>query len=270
MDWHSISRRLFLFLTGGLFAKYGAGHAAPNSEDLFFSASEILERMAAVYAKCESYQDSGCVTTIFIQDDGQRTNKRPFSTTFVRPARFRFEFKDSFDGHNWHRYVVWANGADVRTWWDIRPGVVQPPSLSLGLAGATGVSGGSAHTVPALLIPDSISGRRPTDLTQLRRLENAKLDGVDCLRIQGSIRIEIDPAELERRRQLTLRVTRKDLPNSISGPETLWIAKSTFLLIRIDKQTQFDNFRTESTTNYKPLIDSAIADSQLEFDPLEQ
>ena len=129
------------------------------------------------------------------------------------------------------------------------------------------MSGGSAHTVPALLMPDSIGGRRLTDLTQLRRLEDAKLDGVDCFRIQGSMHIEIDPGELERRRQLA---TGRDLPNSISGPETLWIAKSTFLLIRIDKQTQFDNFRTESTTNYKPLIDSAIADSQLEFDPLEQ
>ena len=132
------------------------------------------------------------------------------------------------------------------------------------------MSGGSAHTVPALLMPDSISGRRLTDLTQLLRLEDAKLDGVDCFRIQGSMHIEIDSAELERRRQLTLRMTGRDLPNSISGPETLWIDKSTFSLRRLDKQTQFDDFRTESTTIYQPLIDLAIADSQLKFNPPEK
>jgi outer membrane lipoprotein-sorting protein len=269
MDWSSITRRLFLFLTGGLFAKIGLGDAAIQTDNPVLSAGAILERMETTYATCETYQDSGFVTTVFIRDDGQRRNKIPFSTAFVRPTRFRFEFKNSHDGQNWRRYIVWADGADLRTWWDIRPGVVQPPSLSLGLAGATGVSGGSAHTVPALLMPDSIGGRRLTDLTQLRRLEDAKLDGVDCFRIQGSMRIEIDPAELERRRQLTLRVTGRDLPNAISGPEMLWIDKSTFLLRRIDKQTQFDDFRTESTTIYEPLINSAIADSQLKFDPPE-
>jgi hypothetical protein len=267
MDWSSITRRLFLFLTGGLIAKIGPGDAAIQADDQLLSAGAILERMATTYAKCKSYQDSGCVTTIFIRSDGNHTSKRPFSTTFVRPSRFRFEFKDSLNGHTWRRYIVWADTEDVRTWWDIRPGVVQPPSLSLGLAGATGVSGGSAHTVPALLMPDSIGGRRLTDLTQLRRLEDAKLDGVDCFRIQGSMHIEIDPGELERRRQLTLRVTGRDLPNSIRGPETLWIDRTTFLLRRIDKQTQFDDFRTESTTTYEPTLDFAIADNRLEFDP---
>jgi hypothetical protein len=116
-------------------------------------------------------------------------------------------------------------------------------------------------------MPDSIGGRRLTDLTRLRRLEDAKLDGVDCFRIQGSMHIEIDPGELERRRQLA---TGRDLPNSIGGPETLWIDKSAFLLHRLDNQTQFDDFRTESTIIYKPVINSAIADSHLEFDPPEK
>jgi hypothetical protein len=267
MDWPSITRRLFLFLTGGLFVKFGLGHATIEADDQALTAGEILERMATTYAKCKTYQDSGCVTTIFIQGDGQRTDKKPFSTTYVRPARFRFEFKSSFDGDTWHRYIVWADGGDARTWWDIRPGVSQQPSLSLGLAGATGVSGGSAHTVPALLMPDSIGGRRLTDLTQLKRLEDAKFDGVDCFRIQGRLLIEVGPAERERRRQEVMKVTGRDLGTPVRGPATLWIDRSTFLLRRIDEQTQFDDFRTESTTTYEPLLDVAIADSQLRFDP---
>jgi hypothetical protein len=267
MDWPSITRRLFLLLTGGLFAKFGLGHAAIEADDHALSAGEILERMATTYATCKTYQDSGWVTTIFIRGDGQRTDKKPFSTAFVRPTRFRFEFKSSFDGHTWHRYLVCADGADARTWWDIQPGVTQQPSLALGLAGATGVSGGSAHTVPALLMPDTIGGKRLTDLTQLKRLGDAKIGEVDCFRIQGTLVIEVDPAERERHRQEMMKVTGKDRGSPARGPETLWIDRSTFLLRRIDEQTQFDDFRTESITTYEPLVDVEIADSQLRFDP---
>jgi hypothetical protein len=270
MDWSSITRRCFLFLTGGLFAKLGLSQAAIEADGQVLSAGEILERMATTYANCNTYQDSGCVTTTFIRSDGQRTDKRPFSTAFVRPAQFRFEFKSTHDGHKWYRYIVWADGPDVRTWWTIRPEVGQKPSLSLGLAGATGVSGGSAHTVPALLMPDSIGGSRLTKLTRLTRLEDARFGGVDCVRVQGTLLIEIDPAEEERRRKEVMKVTGKNRNKPARGPETLWIDRSTFLLRRIDMQTQFDDFRTESTTTYEPLVDDAIADSQLRFDPPEK
>ena len=116
MNWSSISRRCFLFMTGGLFAKLGLDHAAVEADDRVLSAGEILERMATAYAKCKTYQDSGCVMTIFVRNDGEHTDRKPFSTAFVRPTRFRFEFKSSHDGQKWHRYIVWADGADVRTW----------------------------------------------------------------------------------------------------------------------------------------------------------
>jgi outer membrane lipoprotein-sorting protein len=265
---NSITRRLFLFLTGGALAKFGlAQTAVSEAEEKDLSAAEILERMAKIYAKCKTYQDTGCVTIVFTSADGQHTDKRPFSTAFVRPDRFRFEFKSSFDGSKWHRYIVWAEGKDVRTWWDIRPGVEKQSSLSLGLAGPTGVSGGSAHTIPSHLMPDSIGGKRFTDLTELKLLEDAKLGGVDCFRIKGKLVINLDPTELERVRKKVRKVTGKDPTPSKRGPETLWIDKSTFLLRRIDEETQFDNFRTESTTTYEPLIDERIADKQLKFDP---
>jgi hypothetical protein len=271
MNWPSMTRRFFLFLTGGLFAKFSLGRAsAIKADDQCLSADEILERMAKVYANCESYQDSGCVTTVFVHADGQRTDQRPFSTAFVRSGRFRFEFQSYFHGHRWDRYIVWANGADVRRWWDIQPGVSQEQSLSLALAAATGVSGSSAHTVPALLMPDSIGGRRLTDLTQLELLGEAMLGEVECLRIQGKLLMNIDPAERERRRQQIMKVTGKDMGTPERGPETLWIDKATFLLRRIDVQTQFESFRTDSVTIYEPLLDVAIAENQLRFGPPEE
>jgi hypothetical protein len=58
------------------------------------SPQEILDKMVAVYASCSSYVDKGQVKTTFFENSGPRTTKRPFSTAFVRPSRFRFEFED--------------------------------------------------------------------------------------------------------------------------------------------------------------------------------
>lgn len=200
------------------------------------TAKQIVERMAEEYAKCKSYRDSGVVKTVFIRPDRQRTVEKPFTTAFVRPGRFRFEYKDDKE----RRYIVWRNGKDVQTWWDIIPGIEKEASLDLALAGATGVSSGSAHTVPALLIPNEVSGRRLTGITEAKRIEDTKLDKVDCFRIQGPY---------------------------AGSPVTIWVEKETFLVRRIDSQKTFDDFRTEETTTYEPVIDGEISDEMLEFNP---
>src|SRR5262249_17383190 len=154
---------------------------------------------------------------------------RPFSTAFVRPDRFRFEFEDA-NGRRKKRCIVWADGADVRTWWDVRPGLRQESSLGLALAGATGASGRAARPAPGMLLPEVVGGRLLTDLTQLQRLEDAKLGEVDCFRVQGRSRIDVNPAAREQTRQVFRRVTGKEWVEPMSGPETLWIDRATFLL----------------------------------------
>src|SRR5262249_47398083 len=118
---------------------------------------QILAALAEVYAECRSYRDAGRVVTRFLPAGDRRPHSsvRQFATAFVRPGRFRFEYRQRYREEDaWDRYIVWAHGAEVRTWWDVRPGVEEAKSLGMALAGATGVSGGSAHTVPALLLPD--------------------------------------------------------------------------------------------------------------------
>src|SRR5947209_15674711 len=114
---------------------------------------EILGAMAEVYATCPTYRDSGQVVTHFFDpgsDRPKRTSVRPFETAFVRPDRFRFEYRNRYkDDGPWYRHIVWAKGGDVRMWWDVRTGVEYPDSLGMAIAAATGVSGGSAHVVPA-------------------------------------------------------------------------------------------------------------------------
>jgi outer membrane lipoprotein-sorting protein len=200
---------------------------------------EIFDRMAKVYAGCKSYRDTGVVKTVFVEALGNRTVKKPFKTAFVRPEHFRFEYTEDQGGRE-TRYIVWRKGKTVQTWWTLKPGVEKPDSLELALAGATGVSGGSAATVAALLLPNEVSWGSLTGLRAAKRLEDAKLDKADCFRVAGKFG---------------------------KSPRTLWIEKKTFLLLRIDSKNKLTNCSTEETTTYAPVIDEEILDKALEFDP---
>src|SRR5438128_3110913 len=119
-----------------------------------------MEQMVSVYASCKTYMDTGEVQILFLEKRGRRTVIRPFSTSFVRPADFRFEFQNRRGEREWDIYIVWRHDDSVKTWWSVKPGVMTDRPFPLALAGATGVSGGSAHTIPQLLMPDLISGGR--------------------------------------------------------------------------------------------------------------
>lgn len=206
------------------------------------TAARILERMGKTYAECKTYRDTGVVTILFFKDDRKRTDRRPFTTAFVRPDEFRYEFRSRRGEEEFDRYLVWCKGQDVRTRWDIRPGVGTETSLPRALAGPTGVSGGSAYTVPALLMPQD-TGWNLTDLEDAQRVEDGEIDGTKCYRIKGSI----------------------------SGrPMLLWIEKTSSLLRRIEQENQFPDFRTESTTDYQPEVDVPIPAELLTFDPPQE
>ena len=210
----------------------------PNSETL--GAHEVLDRMAKVYADCQSYRDSGVVKSVLTFSVlGKQITEKPFTTAFVRPDRFRFEFKAMESGVE-QRYLVWQGGNDVKTWWDVKPGVEKVESLGLALAGPTGVSGGSAHTIPALLLPREVAGRRLTDLTEPKRLADAKIDNVDCFVLDGQFG---------------------------DRPMTLWIDKQTFLVRRIAERDKLGLWtNVEKTTTYDPIIDEAVPAEKLVFD----
>jgi outer membrane lipoprotein-sorting protein len=203
------------------------------------TAREILQRMGSAYTNCATYRDAGAVKTVFIEPGKRWTTEKPFSTVFIRPDRFRYEFKETGEEAT-TRYIIWAKDKDVRTWWDVAPGIGKTKPLGLAIAGATGVSGGSAHTVPAMLLPDEIRGIRLYQLKDAKRIEDAKVGKFDCFRVQGE---EADTKA------------------------TLWIDKGTFLLRMIYEEHQCDTFRTETTTTYHPMINGPIDDKLLAFSP---
>ena len=60
------------------------------------SPEKIIAKMAKNYAAAGSYEDEGVVTIVFSGPMGKRTVKRPFSTKFVRPKLYRYEFTERF------------------------------------------------------------------------------------------------------------------------------------------------------------------------------
>jgi len=213
------------------------------------SAREIISRMEETYRTCRSYSDTGLVKTVFISEHGNRIEKKPFTTAFVRSDRFRFEYrsKHPFPGAKELRHIIWSDGDEVRTWWDVRPGVKKEPSLLMAVAAATGVSGASAKTIPTLLMPDKLGASRITMLDQPKRLAESTIDGVACYRVRGK------------------------LAYSDSPPITLWISKASFLIHRIDETALFaatedrHAFRTELTTTYKPNVGIELTEEDLAF-----
>lgn len=228
-----------LVLTLGVLAPLLAA-CAENRPGTSLSGADVLARMVEVYRNCRSYRDTGVVRTVYLDGASQRTQERPFKTAFVRPDSFRFEFTDSNPSGTLARYIVWQRGSDVRKWWDIQPGVQTLPSLNKGLAEATGVSGGSAHTIPSLLIPEAVSGRGLKDMADVKRLGDATCGSAVCARIEGIYARE---------------------------KRTLWVELGSFLLRRIDSATVFPTFRTEQTTSYEPTVNEAIPPEVLDFDP---
>ena len=213
------------------------GIAADKESTDGLTAQQIIDKMATTYATCKSYRDSGVVTNDFGPRPGsgatypRHVDVKPFRTAFVRPDQFRFEYDDATPEKP---YIVWNKGDEVQTWWHVAPKVQKPPSLGNALAGATGVSGSSAHTIPALLLPDGIEGRKLTAMTDVKRLPDEAMEQTLCFKLEGKF---------------------------ANVPTTLWLDKGTYLLVRMVRDTGL----TLSTTVYKPQVDIEIPTTELEF-----
>jgi len=218
------------------------------------TAEQIVELATKVYAQCDSYRDSGVARTDYLGDDRQWTAEKPFTTAFGRPDRFRFEYKDMSAGDPPPSYIIWAAGGDVRTWSDLRPGVIRPGTLGEAIADAAGVSQGTSYRVPSMLLPDSSAPKSPLELSYARRIEDADEGGFACFRIRGqSIRT---PRTLGSGDQaVVLR----------ENSSTIWVDKQTYLVRRVDESNVFDSFQSDTVTTYSPEINVEIPSQLLDF-----
>ena len=191
------------------------------------SGKQILDKMVSVYASCSSYADKG-EARLAAESGFDRV--RPFTTAFVRPSKFRFEFQDNGDS-----YVVFQDGASIKSWWSVESRVENFETLSMALAGPTGVSGGSAMVVPSMLLGDLHDSHRIQNLTKLKLVREEKISGRPAYKIEG-----------------------RDFRD---GKLTLWIDKERFLLLKT-----FEVWNgVDRTLTYKPEINPTIPAGKLAF-----
>ncbi|MGB7328592.1 MAG: hypothetical protein WBD31_27190 [Rubripirellula sp.] len=207
-------------------------HVAVNDPE----AMAVIDQMARAYASCQTYRDTGTVTTIYLSSDGDETERKQFSTALSRPDQFRFEYSEPDVAQS--RYIVWRNGDEVRTWWDLNQEDEQETSLGMAIAGATGVSSGSAHTVPALLMPVEIGGRLLTDLEAATLGKRTSLDGNTCILIHALYAGE---------------------------PIEIWIDEQSHLVRRIHSTSGHGDFTTTETTVYDPVANEPLEPRLLEY-----
>lgn len=203
------------------------------------SPQQIMEKMVSVYASCGSYADEGEVRTTFIENS--RTVVKSFSTAFVRPSRFRFEFEETSRTDRPNDYIVWRDESSIKSWWSIKPVIRTFESLEFALAGATGVSSSAAINVPSLLMSNLGDTHRIQSLSQLKLTGAENLAGKTAFRIEG-----------------------RDWRNNLL---TIWIDKESFLLLKIYETRKFERFEIEQTTTYRPQINANISPEKLAFQP---
>jgi len=236
------------------------GYASQRDQEPSTPA-QILHETGLTYAQCKSYSDSGAVRTI---SKGETIEEKRFATAFVRPDRFRFEFTNRFLGTKTpteNRFIIWRQGNQVRTCWDLRPGIVEESSLMIAVAKATGISGGTAHYIPGLLMPDEIRLSILTVLREPQRLDDAVENGVDCFQLQGRRLISLPDIKLPE------EFDGFKLPRQSTSVDTVWIEKKTFLVRKIQTRLASENFDSQMTITYEPVLDGTIPGKLLEFNP---
>jgi hypothetical protein len=150
-------------------------------------ARDVLHRTAAVYASLTSYVDTGMVTTRIAKS--RLLRRTVFSTLYQKPSLFRFTFfvphPHPTVSHIVTEHTVGFDGSESYCFTkrsEDREASKSITSLSLAVAGATGISSGSAHTIGRLLLPE-VRGASILDLLNPRFNGDTEIDGIVCYSI---------------------------------------------------------------------------------------
>jgi len=225
------------------------------------SPQDILGRMRMTYVDCDSYEDSGCVTTII---PGEPETHRPFCTSFIRPNRFRFEYQRTHELGNDDRFIVAQTDSGIYSWWVGSPLAKRTfDSLPMGLADASAISGEAAFIVPSLLMQLNELVIPFSHLKDLKRHPDFNLHGIDCFSIEGLLEFN-HPADM-----INWEGQEFEIEAMIGhGGQTLLIEKTTFLLRRIDSRKIINNrLNIETITSYVPRMNTHISEDNQKFDP---
>jgi VWFA-related protein len=204
--------------------------------------AEILARVSSVYASCRSYSDEGETSTI-TGPIPARTGPRPmlehFSTAFVRPDAFRFEFLMGPPLMNPTRSLIAWKAGPVEKSFSFNRFDSNQDALSEMLMRMTAPSHSAALTVPALLMPGLFHGKGLfASLTDLKLGREEKIGGRRAWRIEA--KLDFDPFNL-------------------------WIDANDFTILQVEQVNRFGTSEQYTSTRYRPVLNGAIAQDKLAF-----
>jgi len=153
----------------------------------FQNARTYLREVVRRYRELLSYSDTG----MSYRPHCRRDRLCTFETDYSRPADFRFHF-ESPHPYRPLRHLTTQTTVGIR---NAKPYFVTryyqgdgraetPEDLDLAIAGATGISSGTAHTIASLLFPE-VSGFSLLDLRRIRFRRSRVVDGVRCVAVSG-------------------------------------------------------------------------------------
>jgi hypothetical protein len=156
----------------------------------YSSARELLREVVSRYRTMESYADTG-----YVQDMSKpRSSPTSFETAFRRPGNFRFRFSRPHPywpkRHLISLSQVGLDDGKPYIWtrhYSAAPELEHEESLLMAIAGATGISRGSAFTIWSLLFHDDGHDLFST-LTRPRFRQFSSVDGVRCYRVTATHR----------------------------------------------------------------------------------
>ena len=153
----------------------------------YASAKAFIAAVTATYRALPAYSDVGHIRSFRRRD---RVTCR-FESSFRSPALFRFAFESPHPyrplSHHVMRHVI-GSAADGPYFfsrsYDGKARLERDEPLDMVVAGATGISRGSAHTIAALLFTE-IGGFELEHLTRTRFRRNRIIGGIACKQVSG-------------------------------------------------------------------------------------
>ena len=203
--------------------------------------AEILARVSSVYASCRSYSDEGETSTTIAVRGTTPGSPRPltesFSTAFVRPDAFRFEFRAGSPRLDL-RFIARKAGPLETAYFPNR--ITQERTaqeIGESLLNMFMLSHGAAARVPALLMPDLFHGKGLfASLTDLKLGREEKIDRHRAFKIEALLE---------------------------SDPFNLWIDANQFLILQVEQVDRLGQFNQRTTTRYRPIVNAEIAVDKL-------
>jgi hypothetical protein len=171
------------------------------------SAAAIFNKSKTAYANLTTYLDSGKVVESTYNTEHPNKTAKVFRTAYTNSGGSNFEYYEV--GKSNSLYTINKSSGAIKSWWGITNKITTPATINLALAGATGISSGTAAIIPNLLLTKDFQYNFYTSFTSQTINVSEKVGIIDCHKISGVVMSRV-------------------------GPVTVWIGKKDFLIRKIE------------------------------------